>query len=194
MKEGFIMVNRFSDFNSCKRIEENSKTRRILDNFYKEQGFTFERVDFDKDYNSRHLQFKGVDVILYQNGASLYIDEKVTTKDFKGNIFLELTNGVKQGWALNEKYLTDVLLLYYSNKIILIQYKALREYLTANLEILKFMYKVIKSDNGKENLIIPLGALEQEVYSSCASAVKVFNTKDFKYYNVENEILRSLGL
>jgi hypothetical protein len=194
MKEGLTMANRFSDFNSCKRIEDDSETRRNLNNFYKEQGFDFERVDFDKDYQSRQLQFKGVDVILFKAGASLYVDEKITTKEFKGEIFLELTNGAKQGWALNEKYLTDVLLLYYSNKIILIQYKALREYLKDNLYFLKAKYKVIKSDYGKENLIVPLEVLEREIYSTCAKAVRVFNTIEFKYYSLDDELLRELGL
>lgn len=192
LKEGFIMINKFSDFDSCKRIEDNPRTRRILDNFYKSLGFEFERVDFEKDYQSRQLQFKGVDVILYKDGGSLYVDEKVTTKEFKGDIFLELTNGAKQGWALNEKYETDVLLFYYSNKIILIQYKILREYLKSNLEILKFIYKVIKSDNGKENLIIPLNALVSELNTPYINVVKTFETSDFKYTSTEEYILEGL--
>jgi hypothetical protein len=174
LKEGFKMINKNSDFNSCKRIEEKPRTRNILNNFYKSLGFDFERVDFDKDRHSRELQFNGVDVILYKDGGSLYVDEKVTTKEFKGDIFLELTNGAKQGWALNDKYLTDVLLLYYSNCIILIQYKALRDYLQVNLHRLKAKYKVIKSDNGKENLIIPLDELYYNIYAPSFKAVKIY--------------------
>lgn len=113
-------------------------------------------------------------MILYKDGSSLYVDEKVTTKEFKGDIFLELTNGAKKGWALNEKYETEVLLLYYTNCIILINYKELRKYLQSNLHYLQSKYKVIKSDFGKENLIIPLSALEYEF--------NTFNTKSIKVY------------
>lgn len=174
LKEGFIMINKFSDFDSCKRIEDNPRTRRILDNFYKSLGFEFERVEFEKDYQSRQLQFKGVDVILYKDGGSLYVDEKVTTKEFKGDIFLELTNGAKQGWALNEKYETSVVLFYYSNCIILIKYKELRKYLQSNLSYLKSKYKIIKSDKGKENLIIPLSDLEFKFNNIFDRAVNVY--------------------
>lgn len=167
------MANRYSDFDTCKRIEENEETRRILDNFYVNEGFTIERVDFDKDYKSRQLQFKGVDVILYGNGGSLYVDEKVTTKEFKGNVFLEIGKEDKEGWTLNEKYLTDVLLFYYSDRIILIKYKALREYLRSNIHFLKSKYKIIKSDLGKENIIIPLNDLEIELRCYDERAIKV---------------------
>ncbi|GLC32183.1 hypothetical protein [Clostridium omnivorum] len=188
MKEGFIMTNRFSDFNSCKRIEENPTTRRVLDNFYRTLGYDFERVDFDKDYQSRALQYKGVDVILYKDGGSLYVDEKVTTKEFKGDILLEIGNANKQGWALNEKYLTNVVLFYYTNKIILIEYDSLRVYLQSNLFFLNAKYKVITSDNGKQNVIIPLEVLQRELYSSiCTNTVKVFDT--IEYCSDEEKIL-----
>lgn len=146
-----------------------------------------EVIDFNKNSRSKQLQFLGVDVIITKDGQDIYIDEKISDKELK-DIPLELEkiatvhNGFKSkdGWATDEKYITDVLVFHFSDKIAMIDYKKLRQALREEKSYFCSKYKTFTSDSGKV-LYLPISAFSQDwTLKGYGIKHKVHKTMDYK--------------
>lgn len=141
------------------RVTGESPTRAYLRQFFLSEGYTPQWFD-----NDLSRQARGIDIELYKDGKTIYIDEKQRTKDFP-DFLIEYSSGRAQG-QMSKQLDIDFIMHVTPLRIVFISWPKLVKFWTASKEELFDKYSVKRTYNshpqGDYNtcaLIVPLTEL-----------------------------------
>jgi hypothetical protein len=176
----------YNDFKAAQKKENDVAAQRNIHNFYKTyfKGFTPIRIDYDAPYG-KLLQSAGVDTALIKENyygsinEQIWIQEKVTFKQYSSLMFEYEKKSGKQGWAIEPHEQADYLLYYCAGEIHFMNFPILREFLTDNLEDFKQRFRV---DTDNKNICVPIEMLRV--------SLNLYNQKQLNFMTISEEAVK----
>lgn len=132
---------------------ENPEAAAVLDQFYRQflNAYKIERVSYETQLE-RSLQHAGVDTMLFViAGGIMNIEEKICLHPLAKYFFLEFQTHGHDGWAIDPRKHSDLIVFLYRNFIYAFNYDDFRDFCATNKQLLLHDVGVSVTYNGSDD-------------------------------------------